>query len=251
MKKFLEEALLKMQQDLFYVITNARTLDGKKKANGEKAKESLIRSSEFIDQIHKAVKKSFLEKNNNLIFKPDIGKRSSEEVIKGKIKTKKQDITIKFKNSKKVLPLVINVRSQMSSIEKNFDTILERAFAEVVNLRLENNYIMGEVFLIPINELDQAASKENKVKFYKNSLNFEKFFNSYNSINDRKDLEDDKYNFFKCDKICLLVVDFACNPPKLISDFGNDKLNKSYQKLSYEGYCEFLLNKYQKSINVQ
>ena len=169
-----------MQQDLFYVITNARTLDGKKKANGEKAKESLIRSSEFIDQIHQAVKKSFLEKNNNLIFKPDIGKRSSEEVIKGKIKTKKQDITIKFKNSKKVLPLVINVRSQMSSIEKNFDTILERAFAEVVNLRLENNYIMGEVFLIPINELDQAASKENKVKFYKNSLNFEKFFNSYN-----------------------------------------------------------------------
>lgn len=249
MKKFIEEAFLQMQQDLFYVIKNAETLNGKQKANGEKAKESLIRSSQFIDQIHQAVKKSFLEKNNNLIFKPDIGKRTPELVVKGRIKSKKQDIAINFKNSKNVLPLLINVRSQMSSIEKNFDTILERAFAEVVNLRLEKNYIMGEVFLIPINELDQAACKKNKVKFFKHSLNFEKFFDSYNSINDRRNLDDDKYNFFKCDKICLLVVDFACNPPKLISDFGSSKLNKSYQKLSYEGYCEFLLNKYQKSIN--
>ena len=41
------------------------------------------------------------------------------------------------------LPLLINVRSQMSSLEKNYDTILERAFAENVNLRFNNNYVDG------------------------------------------------------------------------------------------------------------
>ena len=119
MKKLVEEALLQMQKDLFRAITN----------DGEQGKESLIRSSKFIDQIHQSIKKSFFEKNKDLNFTPEIGKTKPEEIVKGLIKYKNQDVTIRFKDSKKVLPLLVNVRSQMSSIEKNFDTILERAFA--------------------------------------------------------------------------------------------------------------------------
>ena len=75
-KEYLEQALIKMQEDLFFVIKNKRSCyptkkypDGKKFENGLKAKESFIRSSKFIDQIHQAVKKSFNEINKNLNFK--------------------------------------------------------------------------------------------------------------------------------------------------------------------------------------
>ena len=60
-KNFLKQALVKMQNNLFYVIKNAKSLNGIKKQNGLQAKESFIRSSEFIDQIHQAVKKSFFK----------------------------------------------------------------------------------------------------------------------------------------------------------------------------------------------
>jgi hypothetical protein len=240
-RKFLEESLLKMQQDLFNAI----------KKNGEKGKESLIRSSQFIDQIHQTTKKSFLMQNKKLFIKPEFNKTNPEENIQGLIKFKNQDITIRIKDSQYTLPLVVNVRSQMSSIEKNFDTILERAFAEVVNLRLAKNYIIGEVFLLPFQELDQDACKKNKVNFFSKTLNFEKFFLRYNLINHRKNYDEDKNNFYKCDKICLLVVDFKSTPPKLVTDFGSDKLNKAYKELSYEGFCKYLLNKYEKSISAE
>lgn len=256
-KEYLEQALIKMQEDLFFVIKNKRSCyptkkypDGKKFENGLKAKESFIRSSKFIDQIHQAVKKSFNEINKNLNFKPKINNTKPEEKIKGLIKFKKQDVTIRFKEFSDSLPLLVNIRSQMSSIEKNFDTILERAFAEVVNMRLENNnYIMGEVFLIPFYELNQEACEKNEIKFDDKPLNFEKFFSSYNLINNREKLIDEKNNFYKCDKICLLVVDFRLTPPKIISDFGNDKLNTGYKNLHYENFSNFLLEKYKQSIN--
>ena len=44
--------------------------------------------------------------------------------------------------------LSINVRSQMSSVAKNFDTIFERTFAEAYNLHNRlNKMVLGEVFL--------------------------------------------------------------------------------------------------------
>ena len=55
--------------------------------------------------------------------------------------------------------LVINVRSQMSSLAKNSDTLFERTFAEAMNLHMQYpDIVLGEVYLIPINEYDDEEA---------------------------------------------------------------------------------------------
>lgn len=255
-KEYLEQALQKMQEDLFYCIKNRRVVEGVAptrppiRRDGLEAKDSLVTSKKFIDQIHQAVKKSFLEINQDLIITPPLGKTKPELKAQGFIKGKDQDITIHLRNkSDDDLPLLINVRSQMSSLEKNYDTILERAFAENVNLRFEKNYVLGEVFLIPQKELDEQACKRNEVKFKNKLVNFNKYFNSYNKVNNRPNLDQSKDNFWKYDKVCVLVVDFEKIPPKLVTDFNNDELNREYQSLSFEEFAPTILRLYKKTIN--
>ena len=60
--------------------------------------------------------------------------------------------------------IVIGVRSQLSSVEFFFDTLMERAFAETLNLRLRlPKLVMGEVYLLPVVEYDDQAMKENRI----------------------------------------------------------------------------------------
>lgn len=106
---------------------------------------SLIRSKRLINLLHEYVIKE-LEKR----VKPDW--IVTDKKVYGYPKTKEQDIIIQTpqngRGNVSVGPIMaINVRSQLSSIDKNYDTLFERIFAEALNLHnrfpMERYYLLG------------------------------------------------------------------------------------------------------------
>ena len=252
-KEYLEDALKKMQEDLFNVIKTSQW-NGKKYKNGQTAKTSYIRAKGFINPINDVLKKSFLKLDSNLKFKPAINSHDTkgEEEVTGFMKKKKQDLSIRIKKNSKSInyPLLINTRSQMSKISGNQDTIFERAYAESINLKMPINYIVGEVFVLPYYEFNHKKCKYNKIEYLKDRINLDWFFSHYTKVNSREDLNVEGKDFVKYDKLCILIIDFKQTPAKIVTDFGNKSLNKRYKEFSYEGFCEYLLSKYKKTINV-
>jgi len=60
----------------------------------------------------------------------------------------------------------INIRSQMSSLAKNFDTLYERTIAEAQNLHERcPKMVLGEVYMIPVYEYDAAEMAKKKIQF--------------------------------------------------------------------------------------
>ena len=105
--------------------------------------------------------------------------------------------------------LVIGVRSQLSSVEKNFDTLMERAFAETLNLRLRCPRItLGEIYLIPIFEFDDTSLKANRVGFKKKKVDVPKFLRMFQSITDLRYYED-PLSIYKYNATALVVADFS------------------------------------------
>jgi len=121
----------------------------KKYENGNKAKEALIRSQKIINLIHEFIKKEFIRCGvpPQKIF-PPIGKKSPEIKIKGFLKSKNQDVSIiphdriisltNTTSPEVEQVLTVNIRSQLSSLSKNIDTLYERTFAEALNLHLSH-----------------------------------------------------------------------------------------------------------------
>ena len=165
--------------------------------NGVKGKESMIRSSELINLIHDAVKYELIQQgvNPEKIF-PHLNARTPEIKLAGFLKQKDQDVCVLPTNMEKEPiiinwgplafenkldpygyefsknSLVINVRSQMSSLAKNADTLFERTFAEADNLHMRyNDIVLGEVYLIPTHEYDDNLVKKNIVGFKNNCKN--------------------------------------------------------------------------------
>ena len=134
---------------------------GEKFENGLKSREALIRSEKLIQRIHELVKISLNAELSSRMLKdyeihPPIGYSSPEKDVWGLLKKKKQDVVVLFEDPNMEVidegplkgkydllgrettktSIVIGVRSQLSSIDKNFDTLMERAFAET---RAENS----------------------------------------------------------------------------------------------------------------
>lgn len=144
--------------------------------------------------------------------------------------------------------LSINVRSQLSSLAKNLDTLYERTFAESLNLHLRcPNMVLGEVYLLPIKEYDTEAAKRGLVQF--KTVNIEKYINAFQAINNRTDSNDDYYKYERC---ALLLVDFEPETPKiynttqeLIEDgFLNAESTATMHNLDYSGFIRDILNIY-------
>ncbi|HBZ67991.1 MAG TPA: hypothetical protein DEO70_14245 [Bacteroidales bacterium] len=103
--------------------------------------------------------------------------------------------------------LSINVRSQLSSVNKNFDTLYERTFAESLNLHLRvPNMVLGEVYLIPVKEYIDG----NVIGF--NAIDIGKYIENFQAINMRINKNDEKFKYERC---CLLIVDFDRPVPKI------------------------------------
>lgn len=241
---------------------------------GSDGKTSVIRSSYLINLIHDAVKFELIKNgvDSQKIY-PHLGETKPEIKLAGFLKQKDQDICVVPDNIPKIKSvinwgpmafqnkwdkygqdytnntLVINVRSQMSSLAKNADTLFERTFAEALNLHMKYpELVLGEVYLIPVHEYDDAEVSKHNVAFKTNKTNVEKYISFFDSINNRE-IGDEFYKYERC---ALLIVDFNQEQPRLFEnnqelidagiisqDFGID-----YSTLSFNGFVKELLSIY-------
>ena len=220
---------------------------------GDKGKTALVTSSKHINLFHEVVKSELIKNgvNPSLIF-PPLNNSKDELNLAGFIKAKKQDISvvsnihiankvpeimnIGMMNGKtdyfgKVYTehtLAINVRSQMSSITKNDDTIIERTFAETLNLHLRcPNMVLGELFVLPITGFNSDKIKLKLpvyepiqiVKKNKNSkltsVAIEETINIFNDLNNRNLNSNEAYKY---ERVCLILADFSQTPVKIYTN---------------------------------
>lgn len=261
---FIDEKLLR-----FKTLIEAAIIEG-----SSKGKESAIRSSVLINLIHDAIKHEFIVrgiKPQNIF--PPFGATKPELKLAGFLKQKDQDVCIvpsnihqmpttinwgplAFENKKdpygmeySTNTLVINVRSQMSSLAKNSDTLFERTFAEALNLHMRySSMVLGEVYLIPVHEYDNELVKNNQVGFKTRQTNVEKYISFFNSINGRKRGGAD-YAYERC---ALLIVDFSKPQPHLFKDSQELKetglISKNfgieYASLNFQSFADDILTVY-------
>lgn len=268
---FIDDRLLEFKQ----LIENS-IVEG-----GAKGKESMIRSSVLINLIHDAVKYEFIQagvKHNNIY--PHLGDTKPELKMAGFLKQKDQDICIVPSNIRKIPTtinwgplafenktdlygfdystntLVVNVRSQMSSLAKNSDTLFERTFAEAQNLHMRYpNIVLGEVYLIPVHEYDDNLVKRNQVGFHDRQTNIEKYISFFNSINNRSTGGED-YAYERC---ALLVVDFNRPQPYLFRNSAELKragyispsFGIEYSTLNFQGFVDDILGVYSERYDIR
>ncbi|MEG2243800.1 MAG: hypothetical protein RSC87_10040, partial [Muribaculaceae bacterium] len=247
-----------------------------------KGKESIIRSSSLINLIHDAVKYELINKGvyGSQVY-PPLGSSKPELKIAGFLKQKDQDVCVAPKLLKPTpqkitwgplaneniidiygheyskQALVINVRSQLSSIAKNTDTLFERTFAEALNLHMTyHDMVLGEVYLIPVYEYDEATMNDRKITFKSHKTNIAKYISFFSAINNRANVEDDLYKYERC---TLLIVDFRYEQPKLYSDtaalIADGLLPKGFPlemaNLSFGSFASDILSAYSKRFEIK
>jgi len=255
----IHQILLQIKTDFDRAIKTAK-FNGKHYANGNKAKEALIRSQKIINLIHEFVKNEFIRCGvpAKMIF-PPISKSKPEIKIKGFLKSKNQDVSIipnkrlvslsntSSSDNEKILS--VNIRSQLSSLAKNIDTLYERTFAEALNLHLSYaKQCLGEVYLIPTHEYDDKAMLQNRVVF-KSISKIEDYIRMFQAINNRRETNQNEYKY---ERVCLLIVDFRQKTPKLYGTTDELKNNGlipkeskvSLNNLTINNFAEDLLSIY-------
>jgi hypothetical protein len=254
MKKTMEEAIIK---------------------DGEKGQTSLIRSSVLINMIHEVVKKDLVDNDiDPTLLRPPLNDTKPEMKVAGFLKKKDQDVCVvpgDIKPKRRRIDwgpgqfedlydeygeeyiestLIINVRSQLSSIGKNTDTLFERTFAEPLNLRMVyDDVVLGEVYLIAVYEYDDQAMKSKEVRFDTKPTDLKKYISFFSSISGRLDLDTDTFKYERC---ALIIVDFSTNPPTLyhstkeLIDAGllPSDYSLEYADISYDNFIQDVLKVY-------
>ena len=210
------------------------------------------------------------------MISPKLGESQGELALAGFFKRKNQDVSVTpnhLNRLEEVLKfqgilygqtddfgfdfteqtLTINVRSQLSSSAKNFDTLYERTFAEALNLHLRcPKMVLGEFYMISVNEYDsnEANNKNVKYKNLKNvSSHIEKYLLSFGAVNGRN--ATNAYHY-KYERVCLLIVDFSQKIPKIYNTDAELKKDNllpensiaTIEKLSFPTFITDLLGVY-------
>lgn len=259
----IKEALKRIKVEFEEAITTA-VFDYKQYSNGNRAKEALIRSQRLINYIHAVIKAEFIKcgVSPDKLY-PRLNSTGPEIQVQGFLKAKKQDISIvpapeiiRKQSQQMEKVITVNARSQLSSLQKNIDTLYERTFAEALNLHLKYpKQCLGEVYLIPTHQYDDTAMLGNRVKF-KNVSHIEHYIQMFQALNKRIDYKVDNYKY---ERVCLLIADFMQEPPKLYSDIRdliNDDLVSKYTKatlkfLTIENFASDLLDTYSKRFDIK
>lgn len=272
--QLLQAAINGMKQSLEAAITSA--MFGERNcATGLQAKEALIRSQKLILPIHEIVKQSLSQelqiRRRQFEIYPVIGNTSPELKVSGFIKAKKQDVVVLFDGDipqrepisngpligetdevgkyQSERSIVIGVRSQMSSVAKNFDTLMERAFAETLNLRLRlSELTMGEVYVLPIVEYDDVPMQNNHLAWKSRPINVAKFIKTFLAITHRT--PDTLQDLYKYERSALVLVDFRPAQPRIyltLDELKRDSLvpenfQGDFAKLSPNGFARDLLD---------
>ncbi len=249
-------------------------IDGSIQQGGIEAKEAMIRSSKPINCMHEAVKSALINAgiDRHRVY-PPLGASSPEMKLAGFLKHKYQDVCVAPDAHTPVSEIMtegllqeaadyygkvytervisINIRSQMSSLAKNFDTLYERTIAEAQNLHVRcPKMVLGEVYMIAVKEYNPVSMKSNKVEFIDKLGAVQKYIKSFQAINGRIDFTKEDYKY---EKVCLLIVDFGQTPAKiyntneeLISDGlmpSNSQAN--IVELNWESFIHSILKTYE------
>ena len=259
------ESVLKRIKNQYELAIKSASFNGKPRRDGHVAKEALIKSQRLIKYLHECVKSEFIKIGvdpGKIV--PKLNSNESEVSIEGYFKPKRQDICIVTNRSdikQESLTekfVTVNVRSQLSSLGKNIDTLHERTFAEALNLHLKYPKLcLGEVYMIPTYEYDDRAMQESKVK---NRVRFrvvnsiEHYIRIFQAINCRLEPDGEEYKY---ERVCLLIVDFRAKQPKLYSDIKElisdnlvpSRTDVNMKGLTLNGFAEDLIKIYGKRFN--
>jgi hypothetical protein len=233
---------------------------------GEDGKIALIRSQKPIKLIHEVVKTSLIGfgvNPNNI--KPSLGSSAGELKLAGFLKKKDQDICVKPNEMPSVEETMndglllgeqdefgrvlteniisINVRSQLSSLGNNIDTLYERTFAEALNLHMRcPRMCLGEVYMIPVYEYNKHRAQANVIDWVNTMSPIETYIKAFSAINMRSSISDE---FYKYERVCLLIVDFRRAVPKIYNTDAELKAdglipNNSTASISHLNYNSFV-----------
>lgn len=232
MKFMMEQAIEKRE-----VEGRTRDRKGIPFANGLEAKRSLIRSQHLIFELHEFVKEElkFYGINPSNIY-PPLGESSPEITMAGTFKQKDQDVCVvpsKIPNKRELITwgplnnsntysiygsqkeekiLATNVRSQLSSINKNIDTLFERMISESLNLHDKYpKLVLGELYLIPVYEYNDVSMATDRVEFKPNPTNIEKFIHFFSYLNNYQNASEP----YRYTKAGLVIVDFNHDIPQI------------------------------------
>ena len=269
-------------EDAVYSIKDM--IEGAIRDGGVEGKNNLIRSQQPICMLHDAAKSAFIRNgvNSNRV-RPLLGKHMNELKLAGFFKCKDQDICFLPNNVKQkreylqfdgILKgqldqfgtdltehiLSVNVRSQLSSIAKNFDTLYERTFAEALNLHLRcQKMVLGEFYMIPVKEYDDAAAKFNRITFKNNKSvqkHIEKYLYSFSAVNNRRVLQGEEYKY---ERVCLLIVDFSKDIPVIYNTDDELKAagllpensSASINEMNFPSFAPTLMKLYEERFGVE
>jgi len=253
------------------------SIEGAIVSGGTTAKNNLIRSQQPIKLLHEVVKSELVRHGvNEQFINPPLGESAGELKLAGFFKHKDQDICVIPNNVEKTPEILhsegilygkkdifgreftektlsINVRSQLSSSAKNFDTLYERTFAEALNLHLRcPQMVLGELYMIAVNEYDSNFANNKQVIYKRNSsikTHIQKYLLSFSAVNSRVDTSSHHYKY---ERVCLLIVDFSQDTPKVYNtdeELRADELLKessiaSIAGLSFPNFISDLLRIY-------
>ena len=278
----IQDALIKIKADIEAKIREGGTTA---KNNFIKTQEpiKLIHNAVKTAFLNSGIHPSLINPDKNRLKKViNPPKRKSNSPIKlkdkelnlaGFLKTKPQDISIIPRNIK-IAPftfedhpsllndyvdvygealteaiITVNVRSQLSSVGKNFNTLYERTFAESLNLHLRfPKMVLGELFLIIAKQYNDTEANK-KIVDFKGASNLEKYIKAFQTINNRIKDDDEKYKYERC---CLMIVDFSPDTPKIYNSTDELKAddllpnlsNVSMENLDYTNFVPDLLKIY-------
>ena len=273
----LTAAITEIKDAMYHAITTASYGD-RQYPSGLEAKTGLIRSESLIQRIHEVAKQGIhtelVHRNLSHRIHPPLGKKSPELNVWGFLKKKKQDLVITvgdIEHSPELIQegpmtgyqdelgrhatsrsIVVGVRSQLSSVGKNFDTLMERTFAETVNLRFRHpSLVMGEVYMLAVKDYDEQAMKQNIVAWKDGYNGVEKFISIFNWMNGRENHENPR-EFYKYERCLLLLVDFSLDPPKIYETIEDLRQNgivsheftEDFARLSPVNFSKDLVNAY-------
>jgi len=269
-----------MDNDLSKLKTKLKEIKGLYeqtiRVGGRDGVHSLIRSQRLIGIIHDYIKKELISygvSSKKII--PKLNESNPEICMSGFLKEKKQDISVISSGFKKetikegVLigktdkvgkgvmntSISINVRSQLSSLAKNFDTLYERTFAEALNLHLRaNKLVMGEVYMIPLVAYDPEKMVRKEIGWKEKAPI--KYIPAFRELTKRKSVDIDEYKY---ERVCLLIVDFREDEPKIIDsaekllELGwikqKELSNFSLKGLGMKDFVKDLIKSYEKRHN--
>ena len=229
----LQDALLMFKTEIERSIQTS-IANGVRHRDGSEAKNALIRSQRPIRGLHNLFAQALMTAatSETHAVLPPLGYTAPECAIAGFFKKKKQDIVILTQPPRPEAiaagplagehdeiglaasnsSIIVGIRSQISSINKNFDTLMERALAESVNLRMRiPDAVLGDVYLLPTHEYLEPAMKENVVAFSPRVTNLPKFISMFLALSEPLDTR------YKYDRSCLVIADFRQTPPMPIT----------------------------------